>query len=146
MVLLKKGEIDMLSTDRVYRLCNEKRYFTSGTNDQYTEMFKMVYDDKPIHDIALVIWICSKGYTFEEIEQSLKDIDHEQVVCDIWNKAYDIFTDGERTEGARCNDMQKYLWDQVKEGTIDENEKFRMVREIMECCDPCQDLYEEDYL
>lgn len=126
----------MLSTDRVYRLCNEKRYFTSGTNSQYTELFKMVYDDKPIHDIALVIWICSKGYTVEEIEKSLQEIDHEQVVCDIWNAAYDIYTDGERTEGGRFNDMQTYLIGKVKEGIITDNEKFRMVREIMECCDP----------
>ena len=61
-----------LTAMRVYELCNDHRWFTHGSNSQYERMFDMVRDAKPIHEIALVIWICSDPkWTVEEIESVL---------------------------------------------------------------------------
>lgn len=51
---------------------------------------------------------------------------------EIWNEAYNIFTDGNRSEGARFNDMQRFLMDQVKKGNIGREDKFIMAHDIME--------------
>lgn len=51
---------------------------------------------------------------------------------EIWNEAYNIFTDGTRSEGACYNDMQKYLLEQVKAGNITMADKCYMVSDIME--------------
>ena len=65
----------LTSTMRVYELCNEHRWFTHGTNSQYERMFSMVRDCKPIHDIAVAIWICSDPiWTVETIEEELAKV------------------------------------------------------------------------
>lgn len=51
---------------------------------------------------------------------------------EIWNEAYNIFTDGSRTEGGRYNDMQRYLMECVKAGQITLADKCCMVSDIME--------------
>lgn len=51
---------------------------------------------------------------------------------EIWNEAYNIYTDGERTEGGRYNDMQSFLMDQVKAGHISMADKCYMAKDIME--------------
>lgn len=51
---------------------------------------------------------------------------------EIWNEAYNIFTDGERTEGACYNDMQKFLMEQVKAGNLSMADKCVMAHDIME--------------
>ena len=58
----------------VYRLCNAFGWFTHGTNTQYERMFQMVREGKPIHDIALAIWLCSDGEELETIETNLEDV------------------------------------------------------------------------
>lgn len=64
-----------LTTMSVYELCNDKRWFTHGSNSQYDRMFNMVREGKPIHEIALVIWICSDPkWTVEEIESALNGV------------------------------------------------------------------------
>ena len=55
-----------LDTGDVYRLCNVNDWFTCGTVSQYNKMFDMVRENRPIHDIALVIWFCSDGRDSEE--------------------------------------------------------------------------------
>lgn len=54
---------------------------------------------------------------------------------EIWNEAYSIYTDSNRTEGAQYNDMQSYLRDQVKAGNIDMATKFAMAADIMRTAD-----------
>ena len=51
---------------------------------------------------------------------------------EIWNEAYNIFTDGERTESGRYNDMQRFLLDKVKAGELSMADKCHMVADIME--------------
>jgi len=61
-----------LTFRKVYALCNEHRWFTHGSNSQYERMFKMVDGEKTIHEIALIIWICSDPkWSVEEIESIL---------------------------------------------------------------------------
>lgn len=50
---------------------------------------------------------------------------------DIWNEAYNIFVDPERTDGARYNDMQAFLREQVGAGYITEADKCTMAADIM---------------
>ena len=64
-----------LSTLAVYNLCNDKGWFTRGDNSQYERMFDMVRNADPIHDIAIVIWICSDPkWTIQEIESILNEV------------------------------------------------------------------------
>lgn len=51
---------------------------------------------------------------------------------EIWNEAYNIYTDEDRTEGGRFNDMQRFLMDQVKAGALSMADKCCMVGDIME--------------
>lgn len=51
---------------------------------------------------------------------------------EIWNEAYNIYTDGERTDGGRYNDMQRFLVDCVNRGWISFADKCYMARDIME--------------
>lgn len=63
-----------LTFSGVYALCNKHRWFTHGSNSQYERMFNMVEEGKPVHEIALVIWICSDPkWSVEEIESILND-------------------------------------------------------------------------
>lgn len=50
----------------------------------------------------------------------------------IWNEAYNIFTDNDRSEGAQYNDMQRYLMQQVNEGFLSFADKCYMAKDIME--------------
>ncbi len=56
----------------MFLACNEKGYFTCGSSDQYKKMFELVNQCADVHDIALVIWICSDNKELETIEKELK--------------------------------------------------------------------------
>lgn len=51
---------------------------------------------------------------------------------EIWNEAYNIFTDENRSEGGRFNDMQRFLLEQVRAGFLNMADKCYMVHDIME--------------
>ena len=51
---------------------------------------------------------------------------------EIWNEAYNIFTDEDRSEGAQYNDMQRFLEEQVKAGNLGASDKCVMARDVME--------------
>ena len=51
---------------------------------------------------------------------------------EIWNEAYNIFTDSERSEAAQYNDMQRFLEAQVKAGNLSMADKCTMVADIRE--------------
>lgn len=61
-----------MNTNDVYTLCNKYRWFTGGNNRQYDKLFDMVKADASIHDIALVIWLCTPGETAENIENVIR--------------------------------------------------------------------------
>lgn len=50
---------------------------------------------------------------------------------EIWNEAYNIYTDWNRSEGARYNDMQSFLWEQVKQGNLSAADKCTLARDVM---------------
>ena len=50
---------------------------------------------------------------------------------DIWNEAYNIYTDAGRSEGQQYNDMQKFLSDRVKDGSITALDKCYIARDVM---------------
>ena len=58
----------------LYNLCNEKRYFTCGSSNQYQKMFDMAEQGATAHDVALVIWICSDNKELKVIENEVKEI------------------------------------------------------------------------
>ena len=58
----------------IYNLCNKKQYFICGSVRQYDHMFEMIDNDAPVHDIALVIWICSEDADLNTIESEIKQI------------------------------------------------------------------------
>ena len=58
----------------VYMLCRKNEWFTCGSMRQYGKMFDMVDKGEAVHDIALVIWICSDDVPFEQIETALTEI------------------------------------------------------------------------
>ena len=62
-----------VSIDAV-RLCMRKQWFTNGDTYQYETMQQMIRDDKPLHDIAVVTWFCSKDTTLEEVEAEFKEL------------------------------------------------------------------------
>ena len=56
----------------------------------------------------------------------------QEKFVEIWNEAYNIYTDAGRTDSARYNDMQRYLEIQVKNGSIGVADKAAMVKDIKE--------------
>lgn len=68
----------MSKVNEIYILCNEKRYFTCGSNEQYNIMFDMVRNGAPANDIALVIFICSdtqrEDVDFQTIKEEVEEI------------------------------------------------------------------------
>ncbi len=60
--------------NEIYRLCNRKGYFTCGSAEQYKKMFELVNECAPIHDVALIIWICSDDKDLEVIERELESL------------------------------------------------------------------------
>ena len=50
---------------------------------------------------------------------------------EIWNEAYNIFTDYNRTESQQYNDMQSYLQDCVRQGKITQLDKCYMAKDVM---------------
>ena len=61
--------------ESVRQYCIANDLFTCGCNRQYEAMFNMCDMQRPIHDIATVIWICSDeestGKTADIIELDL---------------------------------------------------------------------------
>lgn len=51
---------------------------------------------------------------------------------EIFNEAYNIFVDGDRSEAAQYNDMQRFLMDRVKAGDLSIVDKCYMARDVME--------------
>ncbi len=60
--------------DEIYKLCNEKGYFTCGSNEQYRKMCELVSACVSVHDVALAIWICSDNGELKIIESEIAQI------------------------------------------------------------------------
>ena len=73
--------MEKLTTMDMYELCNEKQWFTCGTNSQYEKMFDFVRKeninslmiDYKIKELARMIWLCSDDeITFADIYQAIR--------------------------------------------------------------------------
>ena len=62
--------------ENIRKLCIRNRYFTCGTNDQYSKMFDMTETDQfTARDVAIAIWECSDSMAdFSKILQEVKAI------------------------------------------------------------------------
>lgn len=73
-----------INNNTLYRLCNEKKYFTCGTNEQYEKLFELNTLNTSIIEIATIIWICSennsrKDIINELIKARLEDIKYDRI-------------------------------------------------------------------
>lgn len=66
-----------ITTDKLYRTCNKYQWFTSGSINQYNKLFERNKEGASLQTLATIIWICSVGYTENEIFQIL------QKECDL---------------------------------------------------------------
>lgn len=48
------------SAAELREFCIRHNYFTNGDNEQYSKLFELFERNEPMHDIALIIWICSE--------------------------------------------------------------------------------------
>lgn len=60
-----------INNNTLYRICNEKKYFTCGTNEQYEKLFALNTLDTSIIEIATIIWICSEEHSRKDIIDEL---------------------------------------------------------------------------
>lgn len=60
---------------RLHQLCNEKQWFTEGTNEQYTRLFYANDMRCPVEELATIIWLCSdtEKWCRRDILQVLKN-------------------------------------------------------------------------
>ncbi len=66
-----------ISTDKLYRICNNYQWFTSRSISQYDKLFERNKEGASLQTLATIIWICSVEYTENEILQIL------QKECDL---------------------------------------------------------------
>lgn len=59
-------------------LCIKNDWFTCGTSTQYSKLFDMAEAGATIHDLALIIWICSDEVPIETIKERLWEIAEER--------------------------------------------------------------------
>lgn len=59
---------------KLRNFCIENNYFTCGSNDQYSKLFEMAEAGSSVHDLAVVIYVCSDHDTLEVIESKLHAI------------------------------------------------------------------------
>lgn len=61
----------IINNNTLYRICNEKKYFTCGTNEQYEKLFRLNTLNSSTMELATIIWICSDNVSREEILKEL---------------------------------------------------------------------------
>lgn len=60
--------------DELRALCIKHDWFTSGSLSQYNKLFTMNDKGSNIHDLAIVIWICSStDESISDIEKILEE-------------------------------------------------------------------------
>ena len=52
--------MNKIPTSKLQGFCIRHNYFTAGDNEQYEKLFDLFEKNEPMHDIALVIWVCSE--------------------------------------------------------------------------------------
>ena len=53
-------------------ICIKHNWFTCGTSTQYSKLFDKAAEGATIHDLALIIWLCSDEVPMAEIKEELR--------------------------------------------------------------------------
>ena len=59
--------------DYLFTLCNEMNWYTSGDIQQYSKLFEAAKNGASVHDLAIMIWLCSTDVTLEDVEARLAE-------------------------------------------------------------------------
>lgn len=65
-----------LNNDDLIHLCIEMNWFERGSAKQYNRLFELNKKGASVHELAIVIWLCSKESsknTLDLIESGIKD-------------------------------------------------------------------------
>jgi len=62
-----------INYNKMRNFCINNNYFTGGTNSQYEKLFEML-ESASVHELAIVIYVCSPDTTISEIENKLLKI------------------------------------------------------------------------
>lgn len=68
-----KRKYSVCSNDELRSICIRCGWFTNGSCEQYEKMFEMNEKQMPLREIAVAIWICSYGYSLEQVEARLEE-------------------------------------------------------------------------
>lgn len=68
-----KRKYSVCSNDELRNLCIRYGWFTDGSCEQYKKMFEINEKQMPLREIAVAIWICSHGYSLEQVEEKLEE-------------------------------------------------------------------------
>ena len=73
-----RREYDYQMNDEMYKLCNRRLWFTSGTNSQYSKMFEAAKSPRmSCRDVAMIIWTCSDSAHLDDITEEITNIYNE---------------------------------------------------------------------
>ena len=67
-----------LHYELLFGLCCRHKWFTNGDSKQYDMLFDRNREGASLETLATIIWICSTGYTEDEILSILKK---EKALC-----------------------------------------------------------------
>ena len=59
-----------------YECCVRHNFFTCGGNSSYNKVFNLIRNGATLNDIALATYVCSEGYTLEEIKKIFRSEVH----------------------------------------------------------------------
>lgn len=58
---------------RYRNCCIRNNFFASGTNEQYMKVYQLMKEGGiTLHDLSLATWLCTDGYTLEQIKGVLR--------------------------------------------------------------------------
>lgn len=89
----------IIPNDDLRMLCIRKDWFTCGTNRQYERLFQSNRFGASVHDLALIIWICSDNVLLVEVEEALKaaEKEYDDLMEAAENEMNRITANGERS-------------------------------------------------
>lgn len=72
-----------INHNTLYRFCNDNKYFTCGTNEQYDKLFERNRKNASTTELGIIIWICSdKNFSRREIISKLHTLWREELEND----------------------------------------------------------------
>lgn len=101
-----------LTREVLRRICISNEWFTCGTNEQYEKLFAALDNERPLHEIATIIWVCSEDcWTLDGIKAMLRTYETECLknkngLPDTYAEIeYPDMESAEAIDGARFDDL-----------------------------------------